>query len=136
MAARALGFDAVRKMALALDGVEEGTAYGSPCLKVGGHMFACMAINKSAEPQSLMIRVPIDQRDDLVAEQPEIFYYTPHYAPYPCVLIRLSRVHSDALRDLLRASWQEAARRPRKRAPAARTARKRPGAAKRSRVSR
>jgi hypothetical protein len=136
MAPRALGFDAVRKMALALEGVEEATAYGSPCLKVGGHMFACMAINKSVEPQSLMIRVPIDQRDELVAEQPDIFYLTPHYAPYPCVLIRLSRVHPDALRDLLRGSWQEAARRPRKRTPAARTATKRPGAAKRSRVSR
>lgn len=99
-----------------LEGVEESTAYGSPCLKVNGHMFACIAINKEAEPNTLMIRLPSsEQRDDLIAEQPEVYYLKPHYEPYPCVLVRLGRVQPDALRDLLRGAWKDAStRRPRK----------------------
>jgi len=110
------GFDTVRRLVRGLDGVEESTAYGSPCLKVGGHMFACIAINKEAEPNTLMIRLPsVEQRDDLIAEQPEVYYLKPHYEPYPCVLVRLGRVPPDALRDLLRGAWRDAsARQPRK----------------------
>lgn len=110
------GFGTVRRLTRDLDGVEETTAYGSPCLKVNGRMFACIAINKQAEPNTLMIRMPsFDQRDELIAEQPEVYYLKPHYEPYPCVLVRLGRVDADALRDLLLGAWRHAAeaRRPR-----------------------
>ena len=63
--AAGLTFADVRKIGLALEGVEEGTAYGAFCLKVNKKMIACQAINKQAEPNSLMIRMPIDQRDAL-----------------------------------------------------------------------
>jgi hypothetical protein len=107
------GFDTVRRLTRHLEGVEEATAYGSPCLRVHGHMFACVAINKEVEPNTLMIRVPsFEQRDDLIAEQPEVYYLKPHYEPYPCVLVRLGRVDPDALRDLLSAAWKDAAARP------------------------
>lgn len=75
-------------------------------------MFACIAINKQAEPNTLMIRLPsFDQRDELIAEQPEVYYLKPHYEPYPCVLVRLGRVQADALRDLLHGAWRDAASR-------------------------
>jgi len=108
------GFDTVRRLTRGLDGVEESTAYGSPCLKVNGHMFACIAINKEAEPNTLMIRVTsFEQRDELIAEQPDVYYLKPHYEPGACVLVRLGRVPDDALRDLLRAAWKDASsRRP------------------------
>ena len=32
---------------------------------------------------------------------PETYYITDHYLKYPWILVRLSRVSSDALRDLL-----------------------------------
>lgn len=109
------GFDTVRRLTRDLEGVEESTAYGSPCLKANGHMFACIAINKEAEPNTLMIRVPsFEQRDDLIAEQPEVYYLKPHYEPYPCVLVRLGRVHPDALRDLLHGAWRDASARRRR----------------------
>jgi hypothetical protein len=69
-------------------------------------MFACPAINKSAEPGTLMIRLDFDQRDALIAEDPNTYYLTDHYAPYPSVLVRLSRVNADQMRDLLTASWR------------------------------
>jgi hypothetical protein len=105
--AAGLSFADVRKIGLALEGVEEGTAYGAFCLKVNKKMIACKAINKDAEPNSLMIRMPIDQRDALIAEEPGIYYLKPHYEPYPCLLVRLSKVHRDALRDLLTGAWRQ-----------------------------
>jgi hypothetical protein len=96
-----VAFDTVRKIALALPGVEESTAYGSPALKAHGKLMACMAINRSAEPGSLMVRVDFDDRAELLAAEPDVYYLTDHYAPYNAVLVRLSRVNPDVLRDLL-----------------------------------
>ena len=119
---RALGFADVRRLASGLEGVEEATAYGAFCLKVNKKMIACQAINKDAEPNTLMIRMPIDERDELIAEQPDIYYLKPHYEPYPCLLVRLGKVHRDALKDLLTGAWRRASaekktRRPRSRRP-------------------
>ena len=95
------GFAVVRKLGLSLPDVEEGTAYGSPALTVRGTMFACLAINRSVEPNTLVVRIAVDQRDELIAEQPRIYYLTDHYVNHPCVLVRLARIREDALRDLL-----------------------------------
>jgi len=94
-------FDAVRELASALPDVEESTSYGAHSWKVRGKMIACQAINKSAEPNSLVVKVPFEQRDELIAAQPDVYYVTEHYVNYPSVLVRLSRVHRDGLRELL-----------------------------------
>ena len=75
--------------------------YGSPALKVGGQMVACIASNKSAEPGTLVLRTTFEQRDALIAEEPEIYYLKPHYETYPVVLVRLSRVSREVMQDLL-----------------------------------
>lgn len=95
------GFDVVRRMGLALPDIEEWKVYASPALKVHGQMFACLAVNRSAEPNTLVVRMAFDQRDDLMAEKPETYYLAEHYVNYPCVLVRLDRVNHDELRDLL-----------------------------------
>lgn len=74
-------------------------------LKVRGKMFACGATHKSAEPNTLVVRVDFDQRDGLIADDPT-YYLTEHYVDYACVLVRLDRVHPDALRDLLLTGWR------------------------------
>ena len=96
-------FDTVREMGLALPDVEESTMYGAPALKVGGDMFACVPSHKSAEPDSLVVRIDFDQRDEMLAADPKTYYLKDHYVGYPCILVRLNRVHPDALRDLLSA---------------------------------
>ena len=96
-----IGFDTVREIGLTLPDVEEGTAYGSPALKTRGKMFACLPSHRSAEPDSLAIRIDFDQRDELLAADPDTYYIKEHYVNYPCVLIRFSRVNRDALRELL-----------------------------------
>jgi hypothetical protein len=95
------GFGPVEAIGRALPDVEVTTAWGQPALKVRGKMFACMASHKSVEPDTLVVMMPIDDRDALVEEDPETYYLQPHYVGYPCVLVRLARVRSDALRDLI-----------------------------------
>jgi len=104
--AKTITFDTVREIGLTLPGVEESTTYGSPSLKVGGKMFACIAIHSSAEPNTLGLRIDMAQRDDLIAADPDTYYLTHHYVDYPIVLVRMRRVHPDALRDLLQAAWR------------------------------
>lgn len=110
-------FDMVREIGLTLPDVEEGTTYGSPALKVHGRMFACLAVHRSAEPDSLALRLPFDRRDGLIAADPKTYYLTPHYVDYPTVLVRLARVHPDALRDLLLMAWRFESSKSRKSRP-------------------
>jgi hypothetical protein len=106
MPKRKIDFDTVRKIALGLSNVEESTAYGSPAFKVRGKLLACIPINKAAEPDSLGVCIHFEQRDDLLKTAPDVYYLTDHYVNYPCVLVRLSRIHPDALRDLLGMAWR------------------------------
>jgi hypothetical protein len=96
-----IGFDTVRDIGFALPGVEESTAYGSPALKVRGQLLACVPANRSAEPSSLVVRVDFDDRAELLAADPDVYYVTDHYVGYSAVLVRLSRINRDVLRDLL-----------------------------------
>jgi len=96
-----ISFDTVRKIGLALPGVEERTAYGAPALKVHEKLLACIPTHRSAEPGSLAVRVGFDDRAELLAAAPDVYYMTDHYLNYSAVLVRLSRVTPDVLRDLL-----------------------------------
>ena len=99
-------FDMVREIGLGLPDVEDSTMYGALALKVRGSLLACVAINKSAEPGSLGVRIDFDQRDALLAEAPKTYYVTDHYVNYPMVLVRLSQIRIDELRDLLDTAWR------------------------------
>jgi len=101
-----LTFAAIKKMGLALPEVEEGCAYGSPALKLRGQLLGCIPTNKQAEPNSYVVRVDFAQRDELIAEEPEVYYLKPHYEDYACVLVRVKKIRPDAMRDLLAMGWQ------------------------------
>jgi hypothetical protein len=98
-------FNTVRKLGLEFADVEESTAYGSPALKVRGKLMTCIAIHKSAEPGSLVVCIDLDRRAELIAAATDIYYVTDHYVNYPSVLVRLSRIQPDALKDLLGMAW-------------------------------
>jgi hypothetical protein len=90
-------FDAVRNIALALENVEESTSYGTPAFKVGGELMARL----HQDGCSLVVRVDFEERAELMAADPATYYITEHYRDYPWILVNLSRVQPDALRDLL-----------------------------------
>ena len=100
MPRRNINIDTVRNIGLGLPGVEESTAYGAPALKVHGKLLACVPSHRS-EPASLVVRVDLDDRAELLAADPDVYYVTEHYVGYNAVLVRLSRINPNVLRDLL-----------------------------------
>ena len=54
----------------------------------------------------LGVRVPdVGVAEALVADDPAVYFRTPHFAGYPAVLVRLDVIEPDELHDLLRDSW-------------------------------
>lgn len=101
-----IDFDVIREIALALPGVEESALHGAPSLKVSGRLLACPALHKSAEPNSLVVRIGFEERQALLAAQPGVFYVTDHYLNYPTVLVRLSCIRRGLLRDVMGMAWR------------------------------
>lgn len=101
-----IDFDAVRKIALELPDAEESTAYGAPAVKVRGKLLTCIPTHKSAEPESVAVCIDFERRAELLTSEPEVYYLTNHCENYPAVLVRLSRIEPDALRDLLGMAWR------------------------------
>ena len=106
MSGRGLDFDSVLRMGLALPRVKEGTAYGKPALKIDGKLLASIPANRSVEPQSLVVRVSFNDRTELLAADPRVYYLTDHYTDFDAVLVRLGRVTPDVLRDLLAMAYK------------------------------
>lgn len=118
MPSKHIDFDAVRGLARALPDVEESTTYGAPALKVHGKLLACPAIHRSAEPDTLAVRISLEQRAKLMAARPDLYYVTDHYVNHPCVLVRLAQIDRRSLGELLRMGWHfVTAKSPAKRKP-------------------
>jgi hypothetical protein len=98
---RGSSFKTVESIGRALPDVQVTTTWGQPALKVRGKMFVCIASHKSAEPNTLVVRMDFADRDALVEDDPNTYYLKEHYLNYPCVLVRLSRVRANALQDLI-----------------------------------
>jgi len=99
-------FKAVESIGRTLPDVELTTTWGQPTLKVQGKMFVCIASHKSAEPNTLVVMMDFADRDALIEDDPGTYYLKEHYVNYPCVLVRLSRVRADALRDLITGAYR------------------------------
>ena len=95
-------FDTVRELGVALPDVVDGTAYGAPALKLRGKVLVCVPTNKSAQANSVVVRIDFEQRAELLRQDPKIYYITDHYAPHPTVLVRLSKIARGDLKELLR----------------------------------
>ncbi|MFL5483937.1 MAG: hypothetical protein ACJ8AK_17280 [Gemmatimonadaceae bacterium] len=105
-ASKSTSFSRVEKYAMKYSGVERSTYFGKPAVKLDGQIIACMASNKSAEPDTLVVRVDFLERDLRIANEPDVYYLKPHYVNYPCVLTRLSQVSDEALKDLLESAYR------------------------------
>lgn len=95
-------FDTVRQFALALPEAEEGTSYGTPAFKVRKKTF----LRLREDGDSLVVKIDFLKRDILMNAEPETFYITDHYREYPAILVRLSKVRPEVLRDLIEQAWR------------------------------
>jgi len=106
MAKKTIDFDVVREIALALPSVTESTIHGAPSLKVRGKLLTCPALHSSAESKTLVVRIDRSEREKLLESEPDLYYVTDHYLNYPMVLVRLSRIDRNSLKDLLGRAWR------------------------------
>jgi hypothetical protein len=83
-----------------------------PSFLVGGNFLARFRDDDTV----LVVRLSsIDDRDVLIALDPDAFFFTDHYRDYPAVLIRLAAVPKKLLRDVLNAAHKHvASQRPKK----------------------
>ena len=92
-----LSLAAIRRVALSLPGVEEGTSYGTPAWRAGKRMLARL----HQDGQSIVLKIGNETRDHLLQADPGTFFVTDHYRGYPMVLARLDRLSATDLRKLL-----------------------------------
>lgn len=100
----ALSWDDVVTLAMRLPGTELGTSYRRPALKVRGKLFARLR----EEGDAISVSASFDERDALMAADPETFFITDHYRNYQWVLVNLERVPAPVLEELLTAAWRRA----------------------------
>ncbi|HEX3839056.1 MAG TPA: hypothetical protein VHW25_19025 [Steroidobacteraceae bacterium] len=106
-APRNVGVDnaTVRELALALPAVVDTLTLRGISYKANGKLLACKAIHRSAEPDTLVVRVAAADRDRLIVAQPDRYYVTAHYLTHESVLVRLPRVDRAGLETLLQLAW-------------------------------
>lgn len=90
-------YEAIRELALTLPNTEESTSYGTPAIKVKGKLL----LRLHDDGDKIVLKMPFDRREELMAEDPATYFITDHYLNYPWVLVSLARVPAEALRDLL-----------------------------------
>lgn len=98
-------YDTVRELARGLPGVEEGTSYGTPALKVRGKLF----VRLKEDGETIVVRTDSFERDHLLRTAPDTFFVTDHYRDYPWVLVRLGQVASSQLREIVESAWRRVA---------------------------
>lgn len=103
--AKGLTFLDACELAAELPGVEQGTSYGTPAIKVRGKFMARL----KEDGETLVLRVSFDVRDHLLAAAPSAFYITDHYRGYPAILARLAVADPAVIQQLLEDAWRAAA---------------------------
>jgi len=84
-------------------GVEAGTSYGTPALRVKGKSMCRLR----TDPDALVVRVlDLGDREALLQGNPDVYFTTPHYDGYPYVLVRLEQVSRKELSELLEDAWR------------------------------
>jgi len=90
--------------ALGLPELSEGTSYGTPALKVRYKSFT-----RLKDPETLVLLIPLEQKEFLMEVAPEIYFETDHYRGWPAVLVRLAAISDEELSQRLIDSWRHKA---------------------------
>jgi hypothetical protein len=93
-----------RRIALSLEGAEEGSHMGAPDFRVGGRIFATLA-SQDQGYGNLMLAP--QQQADFIGELPEVFLPIPGgWGRMGMTHIRLAQANEDVLTGALRTAWR------------------------------
>jgi hypothetical protein len=93
-----------RRIALSLEGAEEGSHMGSADFRVGGRIFATLASEKQGYGNLMLTPT---MQEEFVRELPEVFLPIPGgWGRMGSTHIRLAEASEDVLAGALRAAWK------------------------------
>jgi hypothetical protein len=96
-----------RRIALRLPGAVEGSHFGNPDFRVGGKIFATLALEK--EGYGVLLLAP-EQQAGMVQDAPEVFSPVPGgWGRQGSTRVRLAKVPRDILEAALRTAWRRRA---------------------------
>jgi hypothetical protein len=98
----AVSFSLVRKLALALPGVEERVCHDTPAFYVRKKIFGRL----QEDGETLSLAYPKARRDELIERHPDVFSVTAHFKNYDYVLVNLHAAGEPLLREHLAGAWR------------------------------
>ena len=109
-------WDDVRRVALSLPETAEQPMHGLPSWRVRKKLFAWERPLRASELELLGEAAPsgpilgarvehLIAKEALLADDPEVYFTTPHFDGYPSVLVRLGRIAVGELEELLIEAW-------------------------------
>jgi hypothetical protein len=99
-----ISHDDVRRIALDLPGSYEQESYGRrPSWRTKARMFTWIR----DDPEALVVWVEsVEDKQGLIASEPDKFFTTAHYDGQPIVLVRLGAVDGREASELVTESWR------------------------------
>lgn len=109
-------WDDVARAALALPGTDEQVKRGHRQWRVKEKLFVWERPLRRSEIEALGDRAPagpilgarvehLIAKEAMVADEPELYFTTPHFDGYPAVLVRLERIAVEDLVEVVTEAW-------------------------------
>jgi hypothetical protein len=109
-------WDDVRRIALALPETDERLSHGTPAWRVREKGFVWERPLRRADIEALGADAPdgpvlgvrladVGIKEALIADDPAVYFTTPHFDGYPAVLVRLDRIEMAELTELVVDAW-------------------------------
>ncbi|MGZ4224538.1 MAG: MmcQ/YjbR family DNA-binding protein [Solirubrobacteraceae bacterium] len=109
-------WDEVRRIALALPDTSERQSHGHPTWRVKDKLFVwdrplrksdLLALGEDA-PTGPILGARVEHliaKEALLADNPDVFFTTPHFDGYPAVLVALDRISLEELNEVIVEAW-------------------------------
>jgi hypothetical protein len=90
----------LRAAAENLPGIEEGSSYGTPALKLRKKMLC-----RIKDADTVVVMCPLEEKELLMEAAPELYFETDHYRGWPTLLLCIGPVPADELELRLHRAW-------------------------------
>ena len=113
-------WDDVARIALGLPETAEGTSYGNRAWKVRDKAFVWERPLRGKDLEALGDTAPdgpilgarvehLVAKEALLADDPDVYFTTPHFDGFPAILVRLERIGLADLEELIVEAWLDRA---------------------------